>query len=133
MRNADPSAAHPVYRALAGVIAGILTSTILVIVVGAAAGLTAPKNRLVPEDPSGHLQRIAIHYVPSMDGRAMPVWNQLFRVLPNDIDVEVAVTRARDFDQLIGGLRKAGVEDLDRFHAVVVGHPLTTWSRDRMA
>jgi hypothetical protein len=116
-----------------GIAAGVLASALVALVAGATTKAGPPTDRLVPEDASGHLQRIAIHYVPDMDERAMPVWRQLFRVLPGDVDVEVAVPSRRDFDHLIAELRKTGVDHLDRFHAVVVDHPLTTWSRDRMA
>jgi hypothetical protein len=119
-------------RALAGVCAGVVASVVVVMVVGAATG-GAPAYRLVPEDASGHLQRIAIHYVPAMDGRAMPVWHELFGVLPSDVEVEVAVEKQPDFDRFVTGLKRADVSHLERFHAVVVDRPLTTWSRDRMA
>jgi N-dimethylarginine dimethylaminohydrolase len=129
MRNASP-----LLRMLVGIAAGVVTSVVLVIIVGATV-LAPGRNtdRLVPEDASGHLHRIAIHYVPSMDRRALPVWNQLFKTLPADVTVEVAVEHAADFERFVEKMRKAGVGSIERFHAVVVDHPLTTWSRDRMA
>ena len=33
----------------------------------------------------------------------MPVWRQLFAVLPADVEVEVAVPDARDFVHFVGG------------------------------
>ena len=63
----------------------------------------------------------------------MPVWRDLFGALPGDVEVEVAVSRAPDFELLIERLRADGVPRLERFHRVVVDRPLTTWSRDRMA
>jgi peptidyl-arginine deiminase len=125
--------ASPVLRALRGVIAGVLTSLVAVVLIGAMVGGGGPEHRLVPEDASGRLRRIAIHYVPSMDTRAMPVWRELFRVLPGDIAVAVAVERAQDFDRLIVRLHEAQIAHLERFTAVIVNRPLTTWSRDRMA
>jgi hypothetical protein len=121
-----------VVRAGTGVAAGVAVSAVLAVAVGAITH-RANHDRLVPEDASGHLRRIAIHYVPTMDARALPVWRQLFRALPGDVDVEVAVTAAPDFAHFMGVLANAGVDHLDRFHAVVTGHALTTWSRDRMA
>lgn len=123
---------HPALRAFFGVIAGVATSIVVVMIVGVVMR-DGPKYRLVPEDASGHLQRIAIHYVPAMDGRAMPVWHELFAVLPADVDVEVAVEKPPDYDRFLAGLGRAHVAHLERFHAVVVNRPLTTWSRDRMA
>ena len=123
----------PAARIGGGVVAGVIASALVAVTLGTTPRARAPRDRLVAEDASGHLQRIAIHYVPAMDARAMPVWHQLFRALPHDIAVEVAVPAERDFTRLIDHLRAAGIESLDRFHAVVVDHPLTTWSRDRMA
>jgi N-dimethylarginine dimethylaminohydrolase len=123
---------HPITRAAAGVAAGVITSAVFVIVVGAAVDHSTPRYKLVPEDASGHLHRIAIHYTPTMDERAMPVWRQLFAKLPADVEVEVAVDRKADFDQLVSNL--AGTDaHTERMHPVVVDRPLTTWSRDRMA
>ncbi|HWU90731.1 MAG TPA: hypothetical protein VN253_25870 [Kofleriaceae bacterium] len=125
--------ASPVARAVCGMLAGALASIVVMMIAGAVLTTRPARYRLVPEDASGHLRRIAIHYVPAMDGRAMPVWRDLFAQLPGDIEVEVAVTRREDLDRLLGALRKADVGHLDRFRAVVVDRPLTTWSRDRMA
>jgi len=125
--------APPLLRVLFGVIMGTVTSLVLVFVVGAAMARSGTSYRLVPEDASGHLRRIAIHYVPAMDARAMPVWHQLFRVLPSDVEVVVAVSREQDFDRFVERLRAAKIDHLSRFRAVVVDRPLTTWSRDRMA
>jgi len=91
------------------------------------------RPRLVPEDASGALRRIAIHYAPAMDRKAMPVWRQLFAVLPAEVAVAVAVERRADFDRFVDALRGAQVGHLERFSPVIVGRPITTWSRDRMA
>jgi hypothetical protein len=124
---------HPVLRALGGVAAGVVVSALVVIILGAFISKGRPRHRLVPEDPSGRLERVAIHYVPTMDMRAMPVWRQPFRVLPQDIEVQVAVEKERDFQRFIANLEAAKVPHLGRFHMVVVAQPITTWSRDRMA
>ncbi len=118
----------PAARVGGGIVAGVIASAIVALVAGATQHAPASDDRLVSEDASGHLKRIAIHYVPSMDDRAMPVWNRLFAVLPADVEVEVAVPAQRDFDHFVTQMPHP-----ERFHAVVVGHALTTWSRDRMA
>jgi N-dimethylarginine dimethylaminohydrolase len=124
--------APPIVRLLLGTLAGALASVLAVLIV-AALSSPPPAPRLVPEDASGHLRRIAIHYVPGMDGRVMPVWRELFGALPGDVEVVVAVARAADFDRLVERLRADGVPRLERFRPAVVDRPLTTWSRDRMA
>jgi len=109
-----------------GIAAGIGASALVALLVGATSA--QPRAALVPEDASGHLARIAIHYTPAMDERAMPVWKQLFHALPADVEVEVAVPTQRDFDRFV---REVGAAR--RFRPIIVGHPITTWSRDRMA
>lgn len=124
--------ASPFARVAAGTLAGAITSLVIVALIGLRPH-HVPGHRLVPEDASGALRRIAIHYAPAADARALPVWRQLFRVLPGDVEVAVAVERPADFTRFVARMRGAGVGALDRFRPVVVGHPITTWSRDRMA
>lgn len=60
-------------RALAGFAAGVVAS--IAIVCAIAAIKPAPvRPHLVPEDASGALSRIAIHYAPAQDPEALPVW-----------------------------------------------------------
>jgi len=124
--------AAPVARLLAGTLAGALVSVLVVMALGLCSSPADSRHRLVPEDASGHLRRIAIHYVPAMDSRVLPVWRELFAKLPADIAVVVAVERLQDYARFTTRMREAGVM-LDRFQPVVVGRQLTTWSRDRMA
>jgi hypothetical protein len=120
-----------VKRALAGIVAGLIASAMIVRVASCVRGHGHTHTRLVAEDASAPLKQIAIHYAPSADGVALPVWKQLFAVLPGDIDVEVEVSQRADFDRLQHLL--AGTPHLDRMHPVIVGAPITTWSRDRYA
>jgi hypothetical protein len=120
-------------RVLRGVAAGIVISLVLLWGIGRVRGPAAVATRLVAEDASAPLARIAIHYAPASDRVALPVWRQLFTVLPPSVEVEVEVAAAPDFTRLIDKLRTAGVDHLDRLHPVVVGEAITTWSRDRYA
>jgi hypothetical protein len=120
-------------RVLLGVAGGVVTSLVILWVIGLVRGGTTARTRLVAEDASAPLRRIAIHYAPAADRVAVPVWTQLFAALPASVEVEVEVAAAPDFDRLAGKLTAAGVGHLDRFHPVVVGAAITTWSRDRYA
>lgn len=124
--------AAPIVRLLAGTLAGTLVSVLVVLTLGLFSSPAAPRHRLVPEDASGTLRRIAIHYVPAMDRRVLPVWRELFAKLPADLEVVVAVEREGDFARFVTRMREEGVA-LGRFRSAVVGRQLTTWSRDRMA
>ncbi len=118
---------------LGGVAAGLVASAVIVAVGGLARGNVRPSTRLVAEDASAPLSRIAIHYAPSNDRVALPVWHELFATLPASVRVDVEVAAAPDFDRLLSRLRSARTPNLDRLHMVVVGSPITTWSRDRYA
>jgi hypothetical protein len=121
-------------RVLTGIGAGLVVGVLIVQLVGGLAhGSHRTPTRLVAEDASAPLRRIAIHYAPAADPRALPVWRQLFAVLPAAVQVDVEVAQAGDFDRLLGRLRAAHTPHLDRLHPVVVGAPITTWSRDRYA
>lgn len=118
-------------RAMLGTFAGVLASVAIVMVVG-KFHRDAPRPHLVPEDASGALQRIAIHYVPAQDAQSMPVWRELFATLPASVKVEVAVERAEDFAAFTAAMQASRIST-ERFERVVAGQALTTWSRDRMA
>jgi Porphyromonas-type peptidyl-arginine deiminase len=120
-------------RVLVGIAGGLVASLMILWAAGFARGGTAINARLVAEDGSAPLRRIAIHYAPAADRVALGVWTQLFAVLPASVEVEVEVAAAPDFDRLMVKLNEAGVPHLDRFHPVVVGTTITTWSRDRYA
>src|SRR5207342_3539978 len=115
-------------KTLAGIALGLVASAAVVHVAGIARGHNHTRTRLVAEDASAPLSRVAIHYAPSADPVALGVWKQLFAVLPAAVDVQVEVTQQSDFDRLIRILGKAGTPHLDRMHPVIVGAPITTWS-----
>jgi hypothetical protein len=118
---------------IGAIAAGMVASGVILGVAGFALGGGRERPRLVAEDASASLRTIAVHYAPAQDSVAMPVWRQLFQILPEQVDVEVEVSTAADFDRLMDKLRAAHTPNLERFHRVVVGAPITTWSRDRYA
>jgi hypothetical protein len=104
-----------------GIALGVIASVAVVWCIGVVRGTPRAATRLVAEDASAPLARIAIHYAPASDRVALPVWDQLLRALPASVEVEVEVAAAADFDRLVGKLRAAGVGHLDRLHPVIVG------------
>jgi len=123
-------------RHLLAVTLGVVAALLVLAGAGAAGllpGRAPTRYHLVAEDASAPLARVVIHYAPAADALAVPVWRQLFAVLPARVQVDVAVAAAGDFDRFRDHLARAGVGHLDRFHPIVVGHELTTWSRDRFA
>jgi hypothetical protein len=116
-------------RLLAGIAAGVIASGLILQTFGLAH--TPTQTRLVAEDASAPLSKIAIHYAPAADHVALGVWRQLFAVLPPSVQVEVEVAKPADFDRFERLIADAG--HLERFHPIVVGTTITTWSRDRYA
>src|SRR5262245_56656384 len=95
-------------RILVGIGAGLVAGILIVQLAGLALGGHRPRGRLVAEDASAPLRRIAIHYAPASDVRALPVWRLLFAALPASVQVDVEVAQPADFDRLLGKLRAAG-------------------------
>jgi hypothetical protein len=120
-------------RLLAGIAVGLVASFLVLQVAGFARGHERTHMRLVAEDASAPLAKVAIHYAPAADRVALGVWKQLFAVLPEYVDVEVEVAAQPDFERFLEHMRQAGTPHLERFHPVVVGATITTWSRDRYA
>lgn len=87
----------------------------------------------VPEDASGAIDAIGIHYAPVADDLALPVWRALFAALPPRIDVQVLVAAPGDFARLEMHLAEWETPERARFHAVVADAAISTWSRDRFA
>lgn len=115
-----------------GVLAGVIASAVALRVANCFHARGAA-HHLVAEDASASLRTIAIHYAPAADAVALGVWTQLFAVLPADVTVEVEVAARADFARFTRAMTAAGFPHLERFHAVEVGAPITTWSRDRYA
>ena len=120
-------------KLLAGVALGLVASIAVVRLAACVFHRGPEPARLVAEDASAPLSRVAIHYAPAFDSAALPIWTQLFAQLPAAVEVEVEVAKLADFDRLIRALGAAGTPHLERLHPVVVGAAITTWSRDRYA
>ncbi|MFQ5504723.1 MAG: agmatine deiminase family protein [Planctomycetota bacterium] len=88
------------------------------------AVLPAPSRALLDEQ-RGELREIVVHYVPGTDFAEVP-YRDFFRQLPEEVRIWVLVEQrehAEHFERSFG--RSAD--------PVVVGKPITTWSRDRFA
>lgn len=87
--------------------------------------------RLVP-DNGGALQEIALHFTPAMEREVAPSYRDLLRALPSSVTVRVVVQRREHFARFVALARRWGVvRATARLSPVEVGHPITTWSRDR--
>jgi len=119
--------------------AAVLTGTGLAIAVWLAASgasrhepLAAPP-RLEP-DSGGHLERVLLHFTPEAAEDLLPTYRDLLLALSDDTEVLVAVEAMPHYEELrraLGDL-SPGL-DLDALRPVVIGRPITAWSRDRFA
>jgi len=91
--------------------------------VAIARSCTLPVRLL--DEQRGKLQEVVVHHVPGAKF-AEDVYREFFARLPDDVRIWVVVERsedAADFERLVGRSAKP----------VIVGRPITPWSRDRFA
>jgi len=113
------------------------------LLLGAAAaiavvlGIGAVRNRPVrPDftavaDDGGAMTAVAIHFDPRVIAEVGDTYQDLFGALPAGVEVHVLVEKADDFARFQQLLAGWGTAAPARFHPVVVGKRITTWSRDR--
>ena len=68
-----------------------------------------------------------VHYVPDAAEVLVPVYRDFFRQLPADVTIRVVCRERAAFDDLAARLPPLRCTLLP----VIVGHPITGWSRDR--
>jgi len=89
--------------------------------------------RLEP-DSEGHLERVLIHFTPSAADDLVTTYRDVVGALADDTEVLVAVETTRHFEQLRTALGEIGRDRRRRsLRPIVVGRPITAWSRDRFA
>ena len=104
--------------------------------VGAAIlGLTGgPARGPVASGPilsecDAHLHELVLHYEASAKGIVGPVYRDFLGRLDNDVRVHVVCPDRSAFEDFVATVGPAKC----RVSPIVVGHPITTWSRDRCA
>ncbi len=126
-----PELTHPVRRA--GSRELLLTLIALFVLLGASDNPARPPAahaRLAP-DNDGALAELVLHFDPRAEAAAAPTYRDLLRALAPSVKVLVVVERAADFERFRALLATWRIAAPDRVHPVVVGKPITTWSRDR--
>lgn len=113
---------------LLGAVAAIVVTLGLGVVVGRRAA--SPRFQIVA-DNGGRMRAVAIHFDPRVIPEVSESYEDLFGALPSDVEVHVIVQKRADFATFRGLLDHWHVAAPERFHPVVVGKRITTWSRDR--
>jgi hypothetical protein len=89
-------------------------------------GRPPPTGPLVSEC-DGSLRRLVIHYADEKDDMVIPVYQAFLRQLPADVHVYAVCPSEAIFQALV---RQVGPVSC-LLAPVLVGHPITSWSRDR--
>ena len=100
---------------------------------GAILSLTgSPQPHLPASGPilsecDGHLRDLVLHYEPGAKPVVAPVYCKFLRALESDVRVHVVCRDPAAFDDF-----RATVGPVPcQVSPILVGHPITTWSRDR--
>jgi len=111
-----------VVAVVVGVLAGAAASVALGL---ATPGLPPRPAPRALRDSGGAIASLLIHYTPETAAFTLPAYEGLLSSLAPDTAVLVAVEERAHFDDLAAGVESS------RLSPIVVGRPITTWSRDR--
>jgi len=117
------------YRVALGVLLGLVASAALLSVfdgIGGGSSAVTLRGPLL-SDCEGPLRELAIHYVSEAAEIVGPTYGDFLRQLPAEVTVHVVCPDRAAFDDLLD--RVGAVRCV--LSPVVVGHPITVWSRDR--
>ena len=106
---------------------GLVGSAIVLAVVEMRPPASTSSPATVLSDCDGAIDEIVIHYVTEAGPIVGSAYRDFLRQLPSEVVVRVVCPDLTAFDDLV---QRVGSTDC-RLDAVAVGHPITTWSRDR--
>jgi len=117
----------PRWQTWLGVLIGFIAGLIALALVSSRHQRRAPDSGAVLSECDGHLRRLVIQYEPSSKPVIEIPYRQFLRALEPDITVHVVCPTQAGYEELsalVGPVRC-------KLLPVVVGHAMTTWSRDR--
>ncbi len=105
---------------------GVLLGALVVWGAGLLVQCAQPaQTRIVPDSP-GDLSRAVIHYDPRAHNAVAATYHALMAALPPETELRVVVESQDHFERFA-----AAFHPPRSTRAVVIGKPVTTWSRDR--
>jgi len=110
-----------------GVVLGLAAAAVVLPMFDGRGAPQGSRAGPVLSDCDGPLRELVIHYVPASANITAEVYRDLLRHLPDGVTVHAVCPDAAAFDDLRA---RAGAVRCT-LRPVVVGHPITTWSRDR--
>jgi len=114
-----------------GICVGLLAAAIVLAMTGERE--TNAKSGPMLSECDGRIRSIAIQYVRGADF-AVPVYRQFLGELPADVIVYAVCPDRESFEELqsrLGTESSRKALPPRRLRAIVTGHPMTAWSRDR--
>lgn len=117
------------YRVPFGVLLGLCASAALLSVFDGSGGGSPARTLRGPvlSDCQGTIRELAIHYLSEAADLVGPTYCDFLQQLPSGVTVHVVCPDRAAFEDLLG--RVGPTECI--LSPVVVGHPITAWSRDR--
>jgi len=111
-----------------GVAFGLLLGAVVLSISGGGGSRRGlPPSGAILAECEGRLSELVIHYEPSAKAAVVPVYRDFLRALDRDVTVHVVCPSQAACDELGAALGDVRCQLI----AVVVDHPITTWSRDR--
>ena len=117
--------ATPRHHAAIGILIGLIGTAIVVSMPGRTDRGTG-SGRLL-SDCDGAIRELVIHYLPQAAQIVTGVYRDFLGQLESDVRVYVVCPDTEAFDHLVTSVGRTRCKLLP----VAVGHPITTWSRDR--
>jgi hypothetical protein len=111
-----------------GVLIGLFASgVVLSFFEGGTSGAPAAIGGPLMSECDGALREIVIHYVGEAAEATLPAYREFLGKLPAEVTVHAACPDEQSYRDLIAGVGATRC----KISPVIVGHALTTWSRDR--
>lgn len=109
---------------LTGIVIGVVMSLVIVELATVRHAPVRP-GRMISEC-DGALAEVVIQYVSDADA-VLPVYREFLRQLPTDVTVHVMCPAQADYEELCTAIGETRCV----LRSVLVGHEMTSWSRDR--
>lgn len=117
------------FRVPLGVLLGLVASAAVLSAIDGTGGGSPAGEQPGPllSDCEGSIRELVVHYVSEGAGVVGPTYRDFFRQLPAEVTVHVVCADRAALDDLLD--RVGHTECV--LSPVIVGHPITAWSRDR--
>ena len=114
------------WQTMVGVIIGLVAGGAILALTGGPGRGPLPSGPILSEC-DGHLRELVLHYEPSAKEIVAPVYRDFLGALDSDVGVHIVCPDRAAFDDFVATVGPVQC----RVSPILVGHPITTWSRDR--